>query len=244
MGYSSLVGRTAVAISSVSTLGLSVIFASSAQAQTVISGYTTGGDDMDGMIITVQFLDGTIEEAVWSTTGSHTGGAFGSGWGLTFSGSTTYSQITPDYSVTNPWMFSATAETGIASLTIDAFAGNTMFDIYALYDLEGNFLPQTSGSADGWGFDVHSGEGPDRYEYFNPIDISQGDLFGSLTMSWEDGFIGTMEFLADTDSGTVTNPVTLAESTDVPEPSTTLALLGAIALSAKTVRKRTVTSTL
>ncbi len=252
MGSGIFVNRFSAAIASVSAVSLSAILASSAQAQTVLSGYTTGGDDMDGMRITVEFLDGTIEEAIWGTTGTNQGGAFGTGWGLTFSGSTTYSQITPDHSITNPWQFSATSAVGIAALTIDAFAGNAMFDIYAFYDTEGNALPQTVGSADGWGFDVHSGDGPDSYEYFNPIDISQGDLFGSLTMSWEEGFSGLLEFLADTDSGTASNPATIAATTaadtgaadgaDIPEPSTTLALLGAVALGAKAVRQRKTTA--
>ena len=79
MAFSGLIDRTAVAIATVGALGFSTVFSASAQAQTVISAYTTGGDDMDGMVITAQFLDGTVEEAIWGTTGRNTGGAFGTG---------------------------------------------------------------------------------------------------------------------------------------------------------------------
>ncbi|MBE9116100.1 PEP-CTERM sorting domain-containing protein [Lusitaniella coriacea LEGE 07157] len=213
-----LTNQSSRAIVSAGAITLGVILVNPVQAQTVLSSINTGGDDMDGMRVLVEFLDGTFEEAIWGTTGVNAGGAFGTNWDLTFSGSTTFGI---------PWRFNATNPLKIASLTLNGAPGNTAFD-------DGSF-PSTPGSARGQSFSVTSGQAPDTWQYSNPIDISAGDLWGTLSMNWLDGFMGTMRFVADTDNGTIRNPVT---TTDVPEPVSTIALLGIASLGIISTRKR------
>ncbi len=195
--------------------------ATPASAQTVVSGYNTGGDDMNGMQVLVNFLDGTSQSAIWGTTSPNAGGAFGTNWGLSLSGSTTFGY---------PWTFSASNKL-VRSLSINAIPGNTM------WDKDWPTYPGTPGSANGWTFQVASGKAPDAYSYSVPIDISVGDLWGTLSMQWLNGFSGTMKFYADTDNGTISNPVTPAQP--VPEPGTIAALVTVGALSAAAKRRRT-----
>ncbi|WP_199247548.1 PEP-CTERM sorting domain-containing protein [[Phormidium] sp. ETS-05] len=194
--------------------------AAPASAQTVVSGFTTGGDDMNGMQVLVDFLDGTSESTIWGTTGSNAGGAFGTNWGLSLTGSTTFG---------TPWTFSASNKL-VRSLTINAIPGNTM------WDTDWPTYPGTPGSANGWTFQVASGQAPDAYSYSVPIDISVGDLWGTLSMQWLSGFTGTMRFYGDTDNGTASNPVQAAKP--IPEPGTVLALATVGALTAASRRRR------
>ncbi len=166
--------------------------AAPSQATTLV-GFATEGDMMSGMRVTASFLDGTSQTSIWGATGDDSGGAFGSGWSLTESGNSFYS----------PWTFSNNSGTGITSLVIDAISGNSLFDIYP--DLSGS--RQTPGSADGRAFETTSGQGPNSSAYTDIIDISNGDLFGTLSLYWNDGFTGTMQFGADTDSGRPDDPV-------------------------------------
>ncbi len=199
---------------------------------TTLTGYETYGSTMSGMQVTVDYLNGTSQTETWGTTNSRqeAGGAFGSGWSLAEAGDT-YGGYG------NPWIFTSNGPS-ISSLTINAIPGNTVFDA-----VEGAEI--TPGSADGWAFEVVSGQAPDGYPFFwnlhsydagndygttpyplpvsnpapysVPIDISQGDLFGTLSVSWSKGFTGVLQFLADTDSGTTYDPVRAAPA-PVPVP--------------------------
>ena len=159
---------------------------------TVLTGFTTTGNMMAGMQITASFVDGSSESAIWSATDATSGGAFGNGWSLTESGN----------SFNQPWTLSNIGQ-GITSLVVDAIPGNTVFDIYPY----GDNLPQTDGSADGWGFQTLTGQSPTSSAYSDIIDISAGDLFGKLSLYWTEGFTGLINFRADTDSGSSRNPV-------------------------------------
>lgn len=159
---------------------------------TVLTSFATSGNMMAGMRITASFVDGTSETAIWSALNNTSGGAFGTGWSLTETGN----------SFNQPWNFNNTG-LGITSLIIDAIPGNTLFDIYPY----GDNLPQTDGSADGWGFQTLTGQSPTFSAYSDTIDISTGDLFGKLSLYWTEGFTGVMNFRADTDSGSSGNPV-------------------------------------
>lgn len=159
---------------------------------TVLTGFTTTGSMMAGMRVTASFADGSSESAIWAATNTNSGGVFGNGWSLTETGN----------SFNQPWTFTNTG-LGITSLVIDTIPGNTVFDIYPY----GDNLPQTDGSADGWGFETLSGQSPTSSSYSDVIDISQGDLFGKLSLYWTEGFTGLMNFRADTDSGSSQNPV-------------------------------------
>jgi len=156
---------------------------------TTLTGFTTTGNMMAGMRVTASFVDGFSESVTWQSTGSISGGAFGSGWSLTES----------DNSFDSPWTFSNTNK-GITSLVIDAIPGNSVFDNVAKEEI-------TSGSADGWGFETLAGQSPNSSIYSDPIDISRGDLFGKLSLYWNSGFTGTMKFRADTDTGSSKDPV-------------------------------------
>jgi chitodextrinase len=143
-------------------------------------------------------LDGSSQSIIWGATGRRSGGAFGSNWSLTESGN----------SFDSPWTFNNEGQ-GITSLVIDAIPGNTVFDNIRKEEV-------TPYSADGWGFETLSvqspdffaySDPPDFFTYSDPIDISKGDLFGRLSLYWTNGFAGKMEFRADTDSGSKSNPV-------------------------------------
>lgn len=177
---------------SIRSLGAMLILlgaAAPSQATTLV-GFSTTGNMMSGMRVTASFANGTSESLAWGVTGSQSGGVFGNGWSLTQSGNT--------YMEYSPWIFTNTGQ-AITSLVIDAIPGNTLFDTYPL--LEGPL--QTPGSAEGWPFQIQQNTGlaPTTYAYSVPIDISQGDLFGKLSVYWVNGFTGQMQFRADTDSG-------------------------------------------
>lgn len=162
---------------------------------TTLTGFTTYGDMMGGMHVTATFLDGSAEKIIWGGTGKESGGAFGNGWFLRQSGNT----------YDSPWTFRNLGQ-AVTSLVIDAIPGNTVFDNYPL--LKGPL--QTDGSAEGWSFQPLVGQTPNLgFAYSNPIDISKGDLFGTLSLywGWGGGFTGTLNFRADTDSGSNHDPV-------------------------------------
>ena len=180
--------------------------ATSPSYATTISGNSTFGDTMAGMSVTADFVGGGSQTVTWGVTGSQAGGAFGTGWLLTETGDT-FSQ---------PWTFSNSGQS-ITSLVINAIPGNTAFDtIDTLVE-----PPNTPGSGRGISFYVLSGLAPASFAYSDPIDVSQGDLFGTLSLNYSQGFTGKLTFLATTDSGTPDNPV----ATPVPEPSRMLTVV-------------------
>jgi hypothetical protein len=159
---------------------------------TTLTGFSTFGDMMGGMQVTVGFSDGTLSQGTWRATARGAGAASGANWLLKQSGNT----------FNTLWTFTNRGQ-AVKSLVINAIPGNTVFDI--LPDLG---LPRsTPKSADGWAFQVYSGPRPDTYVYSDPIDISVGDLFGSLSLYWSNGFRDTITFGADTDSGAPDDPV-------------------------------------
>ncbi|MGB3693145.1 MAG: PKD domain-containing protein [Spirulinaceae cyanobacterium] len=181
---------------SAATLFVGTTFIPSAQA-TTLTGFSTSGNQMGGMKVTVNFFNGTSQTSTWQPLGGELGGASGSGWSLNQSGNT-YG------SFNNPWNFSYTGGSSVAALFIDAVDGNTVFDIVSSNTSSQN----TPNSAEGWPFQTSYGTAPSRYGYSVPIDISKGDLFGRLSLFWDSGFSGSMGFLADTDSGKADDPVT------------------------------------
>ena len=184
-----MVGATFIA------LGITVTAPSHA---TTLTSSATYGDDMAGMVVTAGFLNGGSQTATWGVTGSNAGGAFGTKWSLTQSGNT----------FSNPWTFSNSGQS-IVSLKINAVPGNTVFDIVEDYEL-------TPGSADGEPFTVVSGSAPNSFAYSDAIDISKGDLFGTLSLNYNNGFTGKLTYIADTDSGTQNDPVVVAVTPNNP----------------------------
>jgi hypothetical protein len=194
----------AAAVLSLAVLGA---MSPSASASTVLTGYQTTGNLMDGMRVTVGYVSGGFETQNWGTIGrarDKSGGAFGSSWSLTQTGDT-FGFRDGDWW---PWTLDVRSDRPIWAINIDAVPGNTVFD-----NISGRTV--TPNSADGRPFTPYfSNNGPDAVDYTVPIDISQGDLFGQLTLRWNQGFSGRLQFLADTDNGTNTNPVQVA----VPPP--------------------------
>jgi len=174
---------------------------------TTLTGFQTSGSQMGGMQITVNLFDGSAQTSIWNPTGGSGGGAFGNGWSLTQSGNTFGS-------FNNPWNFNYSGPSSVASLIIDTIPGNTVFDIVPGL----NDPRQTPTSAEGWLFQVVSGTGPSSFNYSVPIDISRGDLFGRLSLFWNAGFRGGLGFLADTDSGTSSDPVRSRDPVPPPPP--------------------------
>lgn len=188
-------------------LGTTLSFPSYA---TTISENSTFGDTMTGMLVTSDFAGGGSQTVTWGVTGPQSGGAFGTDWSLTASGDTFFA----------PWTFSNSSKS-IVSLVINAVPGNTAFDtIDTLVE-----PPNTPGSGRGIPFTVLSGLAPDSFAYSAPIDISEGDLFGTLSLEYSKGFTGKLTFLATTDNGIPNAPVAVA----VPEPS---GLLSSLSFSA------------
>gem|GEM_PF-958345 len=189
----SMVGATFILLES--------ILATPSQA-TTLTNYSTYGSQMGGMQVKVDFLDGTSQTATWAATDSVSGEAVSNNWFLYQSGNTYgYDPYNGDYG----WTFDYSGNSGVKALEINAIPGNTVFDINPSLDSPQN----TPGSAEGWEFQIirNNGANPDSYSYSVPIDISQGDLFGKLSILWNQGFNGRMRFIADTDSGTTTDPV-------------------------------------
>lgn len=196
------------------TVALSAAWATPSQAATVLTGFSTNGADMAGMDVTATFLGGGSQKVGWSTTGADSGAASGSGWSLSQSGDT----------FSNPWTLQSTGAS-IVSLLINAIPGNTVFD--------NGSSPSTPGSAAGISFSSISGDGPDSFSYGVPIDISTGDLFGTLTLNWATPFTTSLTYQADTDSGSDSNPVVPMQ--DVPTPAL---LPGLIGMGVAALRKR------
>lgn len=195
-------------------IGLGTTVAAPSYAVTLVDLDRTFGDDMAGMLVTVDFLDGGSETATWEATGPDAGGAFGTGWSVTQSGDTFF----------DPWAFTNTGE-GIASLVINANPGNTAFDTIDTIEEP----PSTPGSANGIPFTVLSGPAPDSFAYSDEVDISEGDLFGTLALNYDDGFTGTttVTYRADTDN-----------LISVPESSSGLGLLAVGAFGVGSLLKR------
>ena len=210
----SLLKKFSTGIVGTTFIALGTIIAAPSYA-TTLSLDSTFGDDMTGMKVTANFLGGGSQTATWDVTDLNSGGAFGTDWSLTQSGDTFF----------DPWTLSNSGRS-IVSLEINGVSGNTAFDtIDTLVE-----PPSTPATARGIPFTVQSGLAPNSFAYSAPIDISDGDLFGDLSLDYSDGFIGTATFLADTDNGTADDPVS------VPEPSFVSGLLTVGVLGAASSR--------
>jgi hypothetical protein len=186
---------------------------SNPQHTTAVSGFSTFGDMMDGMVVTVNGAD----TGIWGTTGVGAGAASGAGWSLAVTGDTFFSN----------WVLTSNME--MNSLRIDAGPGDTMFDV--LPDDE-----YTPGSALGRPFtlvDAGGFAGDIDVVYSGPVRLTgdpfQGDLFRFMAISFSTPFRqGTMLFLADTDNASLTGGIRPV----IPAPGALLlAGLGSLAVS-------------
>jgi hypothetical protein len=193
------------------------VISSNAYAGTIfvpeISAYNVGGDDMEGMLVTVNFADG----ATWVTSGFDAGEAVGNGWRLSFVGPDTWE---------GSWEFVSSRE--VSSLSIDAFAGNIVFDI--LDDAE-----RTAGSERGY-FELLS------FKDTTPSFENEVRLIGE---SWKEDLYGKVTFTFQTAQAfSADNPFKFGLDTDVaaiPEPTTILLMgIGLIGLAGVGAKRRKV----
>jgi len=123
-----------------------------------VEDYAISGSDMAGMRVTVEVEDGneTTETKTWeATTGNNGRAKKEDSWELNFNGPNTWFSNDLDDLVDEPgrdvyWEFSSTVD--VKSFTIDAIAGNIVFDIFAIWtdDWSPTNYGNSEGSGDGW----------------------------------------------------------------------------------------------
>jgi hypothetical protein len=181
-----------------------------------ITGFSTFGDQMGGMQISVTFDGGDSASCTWINGVGGAGGCTGTG--VASSNNTFSLNLTGDTFNSN-WNFTATGRLA-TSLTINAILGNTVFDIITTDPTN-----STPGSAEGVpvnGTTPGSPTGSGIYSNLIAVGINPtvGDLYGALAITFS-APVDSATFLADTD--TVGLP---GNGGDIPEPSTYV-LIGA-----------------
>ncbi len=185
-----------------------------------VSTWQTNGNSMTGMLVTVNFSGGGSETVAWNAGGSGTG-AVGSGWSLGLT------DFTVNTFYQTQWLFDVDGRNEVTGFTIDALAGNTVFD--AVYDMSDTGTP---GSELGHAVDLdtfgRTWEVDTAYDgdvfvtYSGEVHLNStwyGDLYQTLTIDFGQGVFGAndvLAFYADTDN--LRDPV--------PEPGTII-LFGA-----------------
>ena len=181
-----------------------------------ITGFSTFGDQMAGMQISVTFEGGDTASCTWAITGLGAGGCSGTGVLSDLNGFNL--NLTGD-SFNSNWNFTATGRLA-TSLTINAILGNTVFDIIATDPPN-----STPGSAEGVSLNGNTPGTPTGSGIYSNLiavglNAAVGDLYGALAITFSSG-VASATFIADTD--TVGLP---GNGGDIPEPSTYV-LIGA-----------------
>ncbi|MCO7225809.1 PEP-CTERM sorting domain-containing protein [Pleionea sp. CnH1-48] len=196
-----------------------------------VDTYTTSGDDMNGMQITVQFSNGSSETVSFDSgvDGDNFGSATGSDWTLSFSGGSTFS---------SNWDFNNATTLDVAALIIDGRPGDTLFDYLYTFDSTpdsarggpGNPSGPTHVSSSQNNLSAHFG-------YSNQVSLNDtfyGDLYTTLTVSFGNYLTSgnTFTFRTDTD-----NVKVVGDITPVPTPGTlAIFALGLLGLAARKSR--------
>ncbi len=190
-----------------------------------LTGFSTTGAMMNGMLVTATFTNGFSQTLAWGATGADSGGVFGNGWSLTQAGDTFVGIDGPAQGL---WVFSNTATTAALSLQtlyLEGGPGLTVFDV-DMYDGCTSYVAAgpdescTAGSARGSRFRFFGNESA-TVTYTDALAIAPagavGDLFHNMLVDFGPNGIRTdFRFDQDTD-----NDARLL----VPEPGA-LALVG------------------
>lgn len=186
---------------------------------------------MNGMEVTVCTLSG-CSTSTWSTTGVDAGSASSTGWSLSLSGNSWLS----------PFTFASTV--GVTSFSLNGRPGSTVFDIVfapilsPLSALGAPFeLYGSNADLQDWVVDVNYTDRllvggvfyNDLFTVMN-VDLSRPQTAGAA------GFIGTFQFITDTDNSATNSPI--VPVAEVPEPGV-LALLGIGLMALVSLRRRT-----
>jgi hypothetical protein len=217
-------------------IGMAIAFALSATTATATSynfdtssssnipgltGFSTLGDMMSGMSVSVTFSDGFTQTVLWATTGAGAGGASGTGWGLAMAGDT--------FGGAWNFTFGAFDHGSLMSLRMDGNTGLTVFDVdmYTITSGCDSYIPSggdqtcTDGSARGMRM-AFGGTVSADVTYSDAVGVGGnaaiGDLFHVVLADFgPNGIRENFSFVQDTDND--------SRFGKAPEPAT-LALLG------------------
>jgi hypothetical protein len=151
------------------------------------------GEDMAGMLVTATFGNGTSQTVAWEATGADAGAAAAFSWSLSQTGNTI-----GDFDGTTIFgIWTLASNRNIVSLTVDAFAGDVIFDTEF-----GD--PFANGSGDGREFTYDDTLATVSAAF---SDNYMDELFGTMTLTGLNGNPGnlliaggsSLEFLIDTD---------------------------------------------
>jgi PEP-CTERM motif len=184
-----------------------------------LTGFTTFGDQMDGMQVTACFSTaGCQTTLVWADTGAGSGGVTGTGWSLSVSG---------DTFAANAWSFVFGPNNTLGQLVSLLLDGGP----YTLFDRT-NPNPGTNGSASGR--DFNTADGVIDVTYIDQVAVTPnapvGDIYHSMSIVYVNGTGPRSSFLFSQDAD---NDLRLT----APEP-TSLALLGIAGLGLALARRR------
>ncbi len=188
-----------------------------------LSGFTTGAGDMIGMEITAYFSDGSSDTA---TMGATT--ASGSGWSVSFTGSTTFSDA---------WDVSVNNQSGllITGLDFSGKNGDTVFDIVSsAVNSPGSALGNAIGPNASYSGSTLTSI---LATYTNQVSVAgtfYGDLYETMMLSFNQGLAtgDVLSFVADTDNLAIDGDLVVAS-----EPGALL-LLGLGLIGTAAARRR------